>query len=260
MRPYRYFRESDGGLDVEGMLADLGALPSNSVVVLHGCCHNPTGVDLNSTDWDAVGSLLVERNLIPFLDMAYLGFGDGTEADGRPARLFRSLGLTTLMALSFSKSFSLYGERVGTLIVSSPDRRVAPKVLGYGRLLARGLYSMPPSHGAQLAATILGDTALRALWQEELAVMRIRIGEMRERLARRIAAHALSRDFSHLERQRGLFSYSGLRAAEVSRLRDEYAIHAVPDGRLCVAALNGDNVERVGDAIAEIVGGSTFSR
>ena len=250
VRSYRYFDPATNALDFDGMIEDLSRLPPRSVVILHGCCHNPTGVDLDAAQWDAVAAILVQRDLLPFLDMAYLGFGEDLVADARPARLMASHGLTTLIALSFSKSFSLYGERVGALVIKAPEPKGAQQAFAHARLLARTSYSMPPAHGAMLAATILDDPELAADWRDELGGMRDRIRTMRNRLVDRLHRNDPARRFDFMRGQRGLFSYSGLHAREIERMRRDDAVHAVPDGRLCIAGLTEANVDRVADAIS----------
>ncbi len=250
IRSYRYFDAKTHGLDFDGLIDDLSRLPRRSVVVLHGCCHNPTGVDLDVAQWEALAAVLVRRDLLPFLDMAYLGFGEDLVTDAQPARLLASHGLTIMIALSFSKSFSLYGERVGALVVHAPEPDGARLAFGHARLLARASYSMPPTHGAMLTATILDDAALAADWRAELAGMRQRIRTMRQRLVDQLHRNDPTRSFEFMRRQRGLFSYSGLGGPEIERMRREDAVYAVPDGRLCIAGLNGTNIDRVAASIS----------
>ena len=266
--PYRYFDAATGGLDFAGMLEDIERLPPASVVVLHGCCHNPTGVDLDTAQWAQVADVMQARGLIPFLDLAYVGFADGLEADLAPVRMLAARGMNFLLALSFSKSMSLYGERVGALVVVAADAAGAARAAGFARLVARSSYSMPPTHGAALVSGILGQAPLRAMWQQELEEMRLRIVAMRKALVARLhananananaeaggAAGALAGRFDHLLQQRGLFSYSRLTPVQVALLKRDYAIYAVPDGRLCMAALTDDCVNRVADAIAAVTG------
>jgi len=245
---YRYYQAQTHGVDLNGMLADLRVLPARSVVLLHACCHNPTGVDLSPEDWQALVEVIKERDLVPFLDMAYQGFAEGVFEDAAAVRLLAASGISFLLASSFSKSFSLYGERVGALSLVCGSRDEAERVLSQIKRVIRSNYSNPPIHGAALVATVLGSEALQKLWQQELARMRTRIGQMRQGLAER-----LGKDFSFITRQRGMFSYSGLTARQVDRLRDEFAIYAVSSGRICMAALNNNNLEQVASAIAKVV-------
>jgi len=248
VQSYRYYQAQIHGVDLNGMLADLRALPAHSVVLLHACCHNPTGVDLSPEDWQALVEVIKECDLVPFLDMAYQGFAEGIVEDAAAVRLLADSGISFLLASSFSKSFSLYGERVGALSLVCGSKDEAERVRSQIKRVIRSNYSNPPIHGAALVATVLGSEALQKLWQQELAQMRTRIGQMRQGLAER-----LGKDFSFITRQRGMFSYSGLTARQVDRLRDEFAIYAVSSGRICMAALNNSNLERVASAIAKVV-------
>lgn len=252
---YRYYDAASNGLNREGFLADLQALPERSVVVLHACCHNPTGVDLQPADWQAVLDVVKARNLVPFLDIAYQGFGDGIEEDAQAVRLFADSGLTFLVSSSFSKSFSLYGERVGALTLVSESREESARVLSQVKRVIRTNYSNPPTHGATIVATVLSNPELRALWEAELGEMRQRIRTMRNALVEGLAAAGATRDFAFVNAQRGMFSYSGLTAEQVERLKSEFGIYAVSTGRICVAALNERNLQPTIQAIAQVLKG-----
>lgn len=250
VRNYRYYDATSHGVNRSGLLDDLNALPAGSIVVLHACCHNPTGVDLTPDDWRAVLDVIRARGHIPFLDMAYQGFGDGIEEDAAAVRLFADSGLTFLASSSFSKSFSLYGERVGALSLVTGSREESGRVLSQVKRVIRTNYSNPPTHGAMIVASVLNDPALRTLWEQELAEMRDRIRAMRLALVDQLASVG---DFGFVARQRGMFSYSGLSADQVDRLRSEFGIYAVSTGRICVAALNRSNLQTVTRAIAAVL-------
>jgi aromatic-amino-acid transaminase len=247
---YPYYDAATHGVDVDAMLAGLAALPQGAIVVLHACCHNPTGVDLSESDWTRVIETVRTHGLVPFLDIAYQGFGDGIEADAVAVRLFASSGVPFFVASSFSKSFSLYGERVGALSIVTGSHDEAVRVQSQLKRVIRTNYSNPPTHGAAVVSHVLNDDALRDTWETELGEMRERIRAMRRGLVQRLAKAG---DFGFIERQRGMFSYSGLTAAQVDRLRTEFGIYAVGTGRICVAALNDRNIDRVADAIAQVV-------
>lgn len=255
VQTYRYYDAASNGLNREGFLADLQALPERSVLVLHACCHNPTGVDLQQADWQAVLDVVKARNLVPFLDIAYQGFGDGIEEDAQAVRLFADSGLTFLVSSSFSKSFSLYGERVGALTLVSASREESARVLSQVKRVIRTNYSNPPTHGATIVATVLGNPELRALWEAELGEMRQRIRTLRNALVEGLAAAGATRDFAFVNAQRGMFSYSGLTAEQVERLKSEFGIYAVSTGRICVAALNERNLPPTVQAIAAVLKG-----
>jgi aromatic-amino-acid transaminase len=250
---YPYVDSATGGLALDAMIARLGELPRGTIVVLHGCCHNPTGVDIARDQWPAIADMLATRELIPFIDLAYQGFADGIDEDASPVRLLAEAGLPLFVALSFSKSFALYGERVGALCVVTSSEAQTRAIEGMAKNVIRAIYSTPPTHGAALVSQILNDVELGAVWRAELDEMRLRIKTMRQALVERIAAAGAPRDFSFMVEQRGLFSYSGLTAAQIDRLKVEHAIHAVRDGRLCMAALNEGNVDRVAQAIAAVL-------
>ncbi|KAF4530513.1 hypothetical protein B566_EDAN018638 [Ephemera danica] len=235
------------------MLGALQAASAGSIVVLHACCHNPTGYDLTPEQWAEVVRVMKARELVPFLDMAYQGFGDGIAEDGAAVQQFLQAGLNFFVATSFSKSFSLYGERVGALSVVCADREEAARVLSQLKVVIRSNYSTPPTHGAQVVTMVLCAPLLRAQWEEELAGMRERIRQMRQALVARLKAAGVTQDMSFIERQKGMFSYSGLNAAQMQRLRSEFGIYGVDSGRICVAALNDQNLEQVAQAMAKVM-------
>ncbi|WP_028312920.1 amino acid aminotransferase [Derxia gummosa] len=245
---YAYYVSPTDGANVAGMLADLKAAAPQTIVVLHACCHNPTGVDLTADDWKQVVEVVKERNLIAFLDIAYQGFGDGIDADAVAVRLFADAGISFLVSSSFSKSFSLYGERVGALTVVDGSKDESARVLSQLKRVIRTNYSNPPTHGGTVVASVLNTPELRKLWEDELAGMRDRIKTMRAGLA-----EGLGEKFAFVTRQRGMFSYTGLSAAQVERLKEEFGIYAVSSGRICVAALNSKNLGYVVDAIGKVV-------
>ncbi|MGH8713373.1 MAG: aromatic amino acid transaminase [Casimicrobiaceae bacterium] len=248
---YPYYDPRTHGLDFTGMIESLQRLPAGAIVVLHACCHNPTGVDPGDQEWGRVIEVVRARGLLPFLDLAYQGFGAGIDADGAIVRRFAATPGPLFIASSFSKSFSLYGERVGALSISAAERDEAARVLSQVKRVVRGNYSSPPTFGSQVAATILETPELRALWESELGAMRERIQANRRSLVERLAARGV--DFGFVLQQRGMFSYSGLAAAQVARLRSEFAIYAIDTGRICVAALNSRNIDYVADAVARVM-------
>lgn len=250
---YRYYDPARRGIDFDGMLADLTAAQPGTIVVLHACCHNPTGYDLTEADWAQVADVVVRRGLVPFLDLAYQGFAAGIEPDGAVVARFAALGVPLLVASSFSKSFSLYGERVGGLSVVTADADEAARVLSQLKVTVRTNYSNPPTHGAQVVATVLADPELRRLWESELEGMRLRIRELRSSLVQALAAAGAARDFGFIADQVGMFSYCGLSADQMRQLRDAHAVYGTDAGRICVAALNPGNVPRVAEAIAAVL-------
>ncbi len=252
--PY-YDPAAPGGLDFDGMLAKLRTLPARSVVLLHACCHNPTGVDLTAAQWQALVPVLRERELLPYLDLAYQGYGDGIDEDAAAVRLLASAGLTFFVANSFSKSMSVYGERAGALSVVCADAAEAALVLGQLKATVRRNYSSPAIHAAGIVARVLGDPALRSAWEADVAAMRKRILAMRKSLHAVLQARVPGRDFGYFLSQRGMFSYTGLSAAQVDRLREEFGVYLVRSGRMCVAGLNTGNVERTAAAMAAVLAG-----
>ena len=249
---YPYYDANTRGLDFDAMIAALAALPAGAIVVLHACCHNPTGVDPTPAQWAKIVEIVRARGLVPFLDIAYQGFGDGLDADGAVVRSFTATPGPLLVASSFSKSFSLYGERIGALTVVGGDGGEAARVLSQVKRIIRANYSNPPMHGGQIVTTVLGSPELRALWEAELATMRNRIKLMRAMLVERLHERIPASDFRYMLRQRGMFSYSGLTKEQVQRLRTEFSVYAIDSGRICVAALNSRNVDDVAAAIAAV--------
>jgi len=249
---YAYYDPARQGVDFDALLASLGAAEPGTIVVLHACCHNPTGCDLTPSQWDAVIAVLGKQRLVPFLDLAYQGFGEGIDEDGLAVRKCLDAGLDCFVATSFSKSFSLYGERVGALSVVCGSRDAATRVLSQLKRVIRSNYSNPPTHGAAAVTQILSTPALRAQWESELAGMRERIRKMRLALQQRLDAAGARLDTAFITRQRGMFSYSGLDPAQMLRLRQEFGIYGVDSGRICVAALNDGNLDAVVHAITRV--------
>lgn len=250
---YPYYDPTTHGLDFTGMLAALQSLPQDTIVVLHACCHNPTGVDPTLEQWQQVAQAVKERNLVPFLDIAYQGFGDGLEPDAAVVRMFADLDMTMLVSSSFSKSFSLYGERVGALTLISSSKEESTRVLSQLKRVIRTNYSNPPTHGGTVVSSILNTPELYQLWVDELTIMRERIRLMRAQLVAKLKEHGVTQNFDFVLQQRGMFSFSGLTATQVDRLRDEFGIYAVSTGRICVAALNSRNIDYVAASIAKVL-------
>lgn len=248
-----WYDEATNGVRFNDLLATLKTLPARSIVLLHPCCHNPTGADLTNDQWDAVIEILKARELIPFLDIAYQGFGAGMEEDAYAIRAIASAGLPALVSNSFSKIFSLYGERVGGLSVMCEDAEAAGRVLGQLKATVRRNYSSPPNFGAQVVAAVLNDEALKASWLAEVEEMRTRILAMRQELVKVLSTEMPERNFDYLLNQRGMFSYTGLSAAQVDRLREEFGVYLIASGRMCVAGLNTANVQRVAKAFAAVM-------
>ncbi|RZI40969.1 aspartate/tyrosine/aromatic aminotransferase [Herbaspirillum sp. HC18] len=250
---YPYYDAATRGVNFDGMMNALKEMPTGSVVVLHACCHNPTGADLTEAQWTDVIDVVTRRGLVPFLDMAYQGFGDGIAEDGKVVRRFAEAGGPLFVSNSFSKSFSLYGERVGALSIAAANADEAARALSQLKRVIRTNYSNPPVHGSQVVATVLATPELRKMWEDELAGMRVRIREMRQALVQKLKDKVPAQDFEFVIRQRGMFSYSGLTKAQVERLRNEFSVYAVDTGRICVAALNSRNIDAVVDAIAKVL-------
>ncbi|MGB4410185.1 MAG: amino acid aminotransferase [Burkholderiaceae bacterium] len=250
---YPYYDADKRGINFEGMLAGLKAAAAGTVVVLHACCHNPTGYDITPEQWDQVVAVVKEKQLTPFLDMAYQGFGFGIQEDGAVIQKFVDAGLTFLVSTSFSKSFSLYGERVGALSVLCTDKAEAAKVLSQLKLTIRTNYSNPPIHGGSVVATVLGTPELRAQWEVELAEMRDRIKTMRKTLVDGLKAAGVTQDMSFITQQIGMFSYSGLTKDQMVRLRTEFGVYGTDTGRMCVAAMNSKNIDHVCRSVAAVV-------
>jgi len=253
VQSYTYYDAARRGVDFAGMLASLNAAPTGTIVVLHACCHNPTGYDISAEQWDQVIATVKARGLTPFLDMAYQGFGNGIAEDGAVIQKFVAAGLRFFVSTSFSKSFSLYGERVGALSVLCSDKAEADRVLSQLKIMIRTNYSNPPIHGAAVVAHVLGTPALRAQWEEELAGMRARIKAMRHKLVEGLKAAGVKQDMGFITQQIGMFSYSGLSKDQMVRLRSEFGIYGTDTGRMCVAALNSRNVDYVCQAIAKVI-------
>ena len=250
---YRYYDSATRALNFEGMLADLQAAAPGTIVVLHACCHNPTGYDITPAQWDQVIAAVKARGLTPFLDMAYQGFAEGIAEDGAVIGKFVAAGLTFFVSTSFSKSFSLYGERVGALSVLCASKDEAARVLSQLKIMIRTNYSNPPTHGGAVVAMVLGDPKLRAQWEQELAGMRTRIKAMRRKLVDGLKAAGVKQDMSFITTQVGMFSYSGLSKEQMVRLRNEFGVYGTDTGRMCVAALNEHNIDYVCQAIAKVI-------
>ncbi len=253
VRDYAYYAAATRSLDYAGFLAAVKAMPAGSIIVLHACCHNPTGVDPTDAQWQEIAAAVRAGGLVPFLDMAYQGFGDGVTEDGAVVKLFAQTPGPIFVSSSFSKSFSLYGERIGALTVAASDKDEAARVLSQLKRVIRTNYSNPPTHGGALVAAALTDAAAYALWEKELGEMRDRIKSMRVALhaaLKKLAPHA---NFENILTQRGMFSYSGLNKDQVHRLRNEFGVYAVDSGRICVAALNLKNVNYVAESIAKVL-------
>ena len=249
---YPYYDAAARGINVAGMLAALNAADKGTVVVLHTCCHNPTGYDLTPQQWTEVVETVKARGLVAFLDMAYQGFGEGIAQDGAVVGQFMAAGLDFFVSTSFSKSFSMYGERVGALSVVCESREEAARVLSQLKIVIRTNYSNPPTFGAQVVATVLNTPELRQMWEDELGGMRVRIKAMREQLVTKLQAAGVKGDLSFITRQKGMFSYSGLNKAQMERLRGEFGVYGVDSGRICVAALNAKNIDAVAAAMARV--------
>jgi len=251
---YAYYDAAKRGVNFEGMLADLNAAAAGTVVVLHACCHNPTGYDITAAQWDQVIAVVKAKGLTAFLDMAYQGFGHGIAEDGAVIGKFVAAGLNIFVSTSFSKSFSLYGERVGALSVVATDKEEASRVLSQLKIAIRTNYSNPPIHGGAVVAAVLGNPELRAQWEQELAEMRVRIKAMRQTLVDGLKAAGVKQDMSFITSQIGMFSYSGLTKDQMVRLRNEFGVYGTDTGRMCVAALNSKNIDYVCQSIAKVVG------
>ncbi len=253
---YPYFDAKTNGVDFAGMLGCLNGLPAQSVVLLHACCHNPTGVDLTAAQWDEVVAVVKQRGLVPFIDFAYQGFGDGIYEDAVAVRAFTKAEVPSVIATSFSKSFSLYRERVGAISFVAASADEAKRVTSQLKRVIRTNYSSPSSHGAQVVATVLSDPELKRQWEQELAEMRERILRMRKLLVEKLQSQGVTRDFSFIREQKGMFSYSGIDIESVRRLRSEFGLYLVDSGRICVAALNDKNLGYVVESIAKVLKGA----
>lgn len=250
---YPYYDADSLSVDIDGMLEALSAAEAGTVVVLHACCHNPTGYDLSPEQWQRVLEVVQKGGLVPILDMAYQGFATDIETDGAAVREFAEAGVTCFVTTSFSKTFSLYGERIGALSVVCSDADEAARVLSQLKILVRTNYSNPPTHGATIVSTVLADPELRELWESELAGMRNRIKAMRQSLREGMEAAKPDADFSYITEQNGMFSYSGLTKEQMTRLREVYGVYGLDSGRICVAALNSDNLDKVVNSVAAVL-------
>ena len=250
---YAYYDASKKDINFDGMLASLNAEPAGTVVVLHACCHNPTGYDITPVQWDQVVEVVKTKNLTAFLDMAYQGFGHGIQEDGAVIQKFVAAGLNFFVSTSFSKSFSLYGERVGALSVVCKDKEECGRVLSQLKIVIRTNYSNPPIHGGAVVAAVLGNPELRSLWEKELGEMRVRIKAMRQKMVDGLKAAGVKQDMGFITRQIGMFSYSGLTKDQMVRLRNEFGVYGTDTGRMCVAALNSKNIDHVCASIAKVV-------
>ena len=250
---YRYYDAKNRGVDFDGMLADLNAAAPGTIILLHACCHNPTGYDITAAQWEQVIATISAKKLVPFLDMAYQGFGHGIAEDGAVIGKFVAAGLDFFVSTSFSKSFSLYGERVGALSVVCASKEEAGRVLSQLKIAIRTNYSNPPIHGGAIVAAVLGNPELRALWEQELGEMRVRIKAMRQKLVDGLKAAGVKQDMSFITTQIGMFSYSGLSKEQMVRLRGEFGVYGTDTGRLCVAALNEKNIDYVCQSIAKVM-------
>ena len=253
VKTYPYYDPATNGLKFDAMLVALSQLPAGAIVLLHACCHNPTGVDLTAAQWEQVITVVNQHGLVPFLDIAYQGFAEGLEADAATVRRFTAECPAVFVSSSFSKSLSLYGERIGALSIVTASKDEAARTLSQLKRVIRTNYSNPPTHGGQAAAMVLTTPELHALWDQELGQMRERIKVMRKQLVEKIRAIRADFDLGFIVEQRGMFSYSGLTKAQVHRLRDEYSIYAIDSGRICVAALNSKNIDYVAQAIAKVL-------
>ena len=250
---YAYYDAAKRGVNFEGFLASLNAAAPGTIVVLHACCHNPTGYDITPAQWDQVIAVVKAKNLTAFLDMAYQGFGHGIQEDGAVIQKFVASGLSFFVSTSFSKSFSLYGERVGGLSVLCTDKEEASRVLSQLKIVIRTNYSNPPTHGGAVVAAVLNNPELRALWEKELGEMRVRIKAMRQKLVDGLKAAGVQKDMSFITQQIGMFSYSGLSKDQMVRLRSEFGVYGTDTGRMCVAALNSKNIDYVCQSIAKVI-------
>ncbi len=249
---YPYYDPRTHGIKFAEMIAHLSAVPKGSIVLLHACCHNPTGVDIRDEQWGQVMKVISERRLVPFLDFAYQGFGEGVEEDAEVVRRFAEAMPLVLVAISFSKSFSLYGERVGALSVVTADSGEAARVLSHLKRMIRTNYSNPPSHGARIVASVLASPELSKLWRKEVVGMRDRVRLVRRELVDRLKKR-IPHDFGFILQQRGIFSYSGLSREQMIAMRERFSVYGLESGRICVAALNSRNLDYVADSIASTV-------
>ena len=253
VKTYPYYDAANKSVNFAGMLAALKAAPEGTIIVLHACCHNPTGYDISNAQWVEVRDVVRARNLVPFLDLAYQGFAEGVAPDGEAVNIFAATPGPIFVSTSFSKSFSLYGERIGALTVAADSADEAQRVLSQLKRAARTNYSNPPTHGGKIVATVLGSPELRAMWDQELAAMRKRIKETRVAFADRIAAKVPGADFSFVKTQRGMFSYCGLSKEQMVELREKHGVYGLDTGRICVAAINSKNIDHVINSVAAVM-------
>lgn len=253
VKQYRYYDAPTHSMDFDAMLADLATAKAGDLVLLHGCCHNPTGIDLNQSQWQTIAELCLQKELVPLFDFAYQGFGDGVEEDAQGLRLVADIVPELIVANSFSKNFGLYNERIGAVTLVAKDQDTAKTAFSQVKSTIRGNYSNPPAHGALIVATILGDNELRAMWEAELQQMRERIAQMRVLFVDTLKSVGVSQDFSFISTQNGMFSFSGLNKAQVERLREEFGIYIVGSGRISVAGMTRDNMPAICHAIAQVV-------
>ncbi len=250
---YPYFDPETKGVAFDKFYQFMETLPANSIVILHACCHNPTGADLTTEQWQKVAKLFKERDLIPFLDMAYQGFSKGIREDAESIHIFAEQNIPVFIATSFSKSFSLYSERIGALTVITSDAKEQERITSQLKTMVRAIYSSPPSYGAQIVHYVLADPSLRASWEQELAEMRDRIKDMRAKFVKLLNSKQDKIDFEFINQQAGMFSYSGLNADQVEKIKKDYAIYTVGSGRICIAALNDQNIELAADAVVNVL-------
>ncbi|WP_434926160.1 amino acid aminotransferase [Shewanella sp. HL-SH8] len=253
VKQYQYYVAETHDMDFDAMVADLSEAAQGDIVLLHGCCHNPTGIDLNIEQWKVIAQLCLEQELLPLFDFAYQGFGTGIEEDAQGLRAVAAVVPELLVANSFSKNFGLYNERIGAVTLVAQDQATAARSFSQIKRTIRANYSNPPAHGGLIVSTILTDADLRQEWESELTAMRVRIGEMRLLFVESLKAEGVTQDFSFISRQNGMFSFSGLSKEQVNRLREEFAIYIVGSGRISVAGLTKDNMPSVCRAIAQVL-------
>ncbi|AWD32357.1 Aromatic-amino-acid aminotransferase [Candidatus Kinetoplastibacterium sorsogonicusi] len=252
VKQYKYYDKNSHNLDFNGMLKDFETLDEHSIVILHACCHNPTGVDPSNTQWKEIANIIKQKKLIPFIDIAYQGFGNNLEDDSAIIRIFAEMDIPILISSSFSKSFALYGERVGALTVLTGNQKESDCLLSQIKRIIRSNYSNPPTHGAKIVSTILNDQILFSKWKDELSIMRNRIKDMRNKLTNKLNEIS-NKDFSFINKQIGMFSYSGLNKNEVDKLISEYAIYIIGNGRICIAAINDSNITKIANSISQVI-------
>ena len=253
IKEYSYYQAETHDLDFDAMMTDLQQASEGDLVLLHGCCHNPTGIDLNINQWQQVAKLCAEKGLVPLFDFAYQGFGTGIEEDAQGLRAVAAVVPELLVANSFSKNFGLYNERIGAVTLVAKDSESAVRAFSQVKRTIRANYSNPPAHGAMIVSTILNDGELNALWQQELTEMRQRIASMRTLFVESLKAEGVDRDFSFISRQNGMFSFSGLNKEQVARLKDEFGVYIVGSGRISVAGMTKTNMPIICKAIAKVL-------